>query len=365
MKIKKKIHNHLINSFGIKTNRKFLIIESDDWGSVRMPSKKVYNSLIGSELKVENCPYSKYDALETESDLDYIFNILGTVKDKNNNYPIITSNFLVANPNFGKIKENEFSEYIFEPLSETYQKGNSKDVVRKIKLGIENKFLSPQFHGREHLNVGMWMDLLKSSKAVKKAFDYNLFALSFANSKEINIPYLASFMKYKDTDNENFKEVIDTGIELFNSFFGFYPKSFVAPVYVWDESLERHLSQRNFHSVQGLYYQKKYPSFNSKPKKRLRFMEKKNEFGQLQLVRNCFFEPSTKPNYDWVDTCLSEICTAFKWGRPAIICSHRLNFIGSIDENNRNRNLVLFQVLLKRIIKEWPDVEFVPSSEVK
>lgn len=362
MKLKKEIFNHFVNSFGINTKRKLLLIESDDWGSIRMPSKKVYNSLIGSPIKVEDCAYSRYDSLETVKDFENLFNTLSSIKDYHDRTPIITSNFLVANPDFQRIRESNFSEYYYESLDQTYEKFNSGKVVSTIKNGIEQKYLNPQFHGREHLNIGMWMDLLKSNKIVQKAFDNNFFALSYANSNKIDKPYLAAFKEYYS--KEGFNNIIDSGISMFHQIFGRNPDSFVAPVYIWDKKIEAHLSRRKFKSIQGLYYRYEYSNEKGSANKEFRFFQKKNEFGQVQLVRNCFFEPSTKANYDWIDKCLSEVKTAFMWKRPAIICTHRLNFMGSIDEKNQSRNLLAFEALLKQIIRNWPDVEFVTSSEL-
>lgn len=52
-----------------------------------------------------------------------------------------------------------------------------------------------------------------------------------------------------------------------------------------------------------------------------------------------------------VDECLSRINIAFRWGKAAVISSHRLNFIGNIDSQNRDGNLILFRKLLNGIVK--------------
>jgi len=89
-----------------------------------------------------------------------------------------------------------------------------------------------------------------------------------------------------------------------------------------------------------------------------------NRHNQIFLMRNCDFEPSWDHNVDWVDTCLSEIATAFRWKKPATISTHRLNYIGYIDEKNRDNNLKLLSLLLGEILKRWPDAEFKTSVEL-
>lgn len=55
---------------------------------------------------------------------------------------------------------------------------------------------------------------------------------------------------------------------------------------------------------------------------------------------------------------------AFRWNKTAIISTHRINFIGLIDNRNREKNLKLFKILLSEIVKRWPDVEFITSEQL-
>ena len=80
--------------------------------------------------------------------------------------------------------------------------------------------------------------------------------------------------------------------------------------------------------------------------------------------RNCKFEPSNHLNPDPVNSCLEEIDLAFKWGKPAVIDSHRVNYIGRIFPENRERSLRLLKTLLVTIVKRWPDVEFMTCKEI-
>jgi hypothetical protein len=61
---------------------------------------------------------------------------------------------------------------------------------------------------------------------------------------------------------------------------------------------------------------------------------------------------------------LNRIETAFRYYKPAIISSHRVNFIGAIVPDNRNKNLMLLKQLLFEIVKKWPDVEFMSSDQL-
>ena len=69
----KSIVRNLANLPGWRTNRKIVVIESDDWGTIRMSSKEAFNSLLNKGYPVDQCPYNKYDALESNQDLEMLF----------------------------------------------------------------------------------------------------------------------------------------------------------------------------------------------------------------------------------------------------------------------------------------------------
>jgi len=98
------LKSQLTNIPGWRTKRKIVVIESDDWGSMRMPSRVVYEKLLKTGIRVDKCHYCSNDSLETEQDLSLLFEVLTTVKDKFNNPAVITANTLVANLDLFKKK---------------------------------------------------------------------------------------------------------------------------------------------------------------------------------------------------------------------------------------------------------------------
>src|SRR5690606_25930740 len=102
---------------------------------------------------------------------------------------------------------------------------------------------------------------------------------------------------------------------------------------------------------------------HGRTKKHFRYLGKKNTHKQLYITRNAFFEPSGSTT-NVVSSCLSEIELAFKFKKPAVISSHRVNYIGGLHEENRDRSLMQLKELLNTITKKWPEVEFMTSSEL-
>lgn len=364
--LRKILSRNLYNSKGWTTNRKFVVIESDDWGTIRMPSKKVYNLLKKGGIQVDKCPFNMFDSLATSDDLTALFEVLRKFKDKDGNACKITANTIVANPNFEKIRESNFEDYHFELFTDTLKNYENRSNTFNIwKQGISEQVFIPQFHGREHLNISRWLRFLrKNSYETRLAFDHNLFGLSTNITKEKRRSYLAALDFENIEELESNKKTIIEGLKIFQEIFGFQSKSFIAPNYVWSNELNCTLINNGIKYIQSGIYQI-LPNFEKNNNKNIkRYIGQTNDLGQNYTIRNCFFEPSVTPNIDNVGDCLQAIQTAFRWRKPAIINSHRLNYIGAINEKNRTNNLRLLGELLLRITEKWPEVEFLSSDQL-
>lgn len=363
---KENLKYHLAHIPGWRTNRRIVVIESDDWGSTRMPSKKIYETLIQKGIRVDQLAYNKFDALASESDLASLFDVLCSVKDKNGHHAKLTANTIVANPDFEKIKESGYLSYHFEPFVETLKKyPNHSGSFELWKQGMDSNIFRPQFHGREHLNAKRWMKALQHNVGhVRLAFDLGMYDLSTGMRKTEN-----SFMDALDFDDitelDFQKEYLIEGLQMFEDIFGFRSSTFIAPCYIWSNELNQTLFNLGVKAFQGSWYQLE-PIIKGEKKlvKRFHYTGQMNNFGQYYLARNVVFEPSEIKDQNWVNEVLSKLAIAFRNKKPAIIQSHRLNFIGYIDQNNRKKNLELFASVLKSIVKKWPDVEFFSSDEL-
>jgi hypothetical protein len=356
----------LYNFRGWKTNRKIIVIESDDWGSERTPSVDVYNQLINKGLRVDLCPFSKFDTIESNRDLEELFNVLKSVKDKNGNSAIFTANFNLANPDFQKIREYDYKKYFYIDYSATLGKYNSQDVLEKIKKGIADKVFFPQNHSREHLSPQIWLsEINNNNRSLQKAFDLGVYAIGFVASPEIKKYHLASMLYSSQEEFLFIKESITDSVKLFEKNFDFFPQSFIAPVYTWNDDIEQLLFDQGIEVIQSSHFQNNFDPLNSdKLKRKYRFTGQKNSLNQLYTVRNCVFEPSIYRNIDNVSSCLKNIEFSFSMKKPAIISTHRLNYIGGLEVKNREDNLRKLKELLSKIVAIWPDVEFMSNSDL-
>lgn len=355
--------NHLLNISGEKVGKRIVVFESDDWGSIRMPSQEVYRHLINSGISLNKNPYNRFDSLETADDFEALYSVLTKFSDHKGNAPILTANFIMANPDFDKIASSNFESYYFESFRDTYQRSNnSKNSWDILQQGIRENLIKPQFHGREHLNVNHWLNLLKQNhRQVKAAFEQGVFCLDLDGASLRRENLMASF-DYSTNEEKQFIEYsVVEGLQMFEENFGYKSASMIAPCNVWGNHIEVVAAAQNVKFIQSLRG-RNIPQPGPAYKRDFPVMGQQNKNGQFYLVRNVYFEPATSNSYNWVNNAIAKIEAAFFWNKPAVISSHRLNFAGTMDPENRARNLAMLSELLSQIMLRWPDVEFMSTD---
>ncbi len=367
MGLYRKIKQNVLNIPGWRSNRRIVVLESDDWGSVRMASKDAYNHFLEIGYPVDRDPYNRFDSLESNDDLELLFEVLSSVKDINGNPAKLTANSLVVNPDFEQIKAADFKSYFYEPFTRTLDRYPNHDRVFDLyRSGIEAGLIKPQFHGREHLNVPLWMAALQEGKReVKEAFRYGMYSVH-AEEHPVYFNEYTDALAYHNNEQLGLQHaMLGDGLKIFKNIWGFESESFMAPCYIWSSSVEEALGNAGVRYIQGMINQfQPIPGTPYKYKLKYHYLGKQNKFGQRYLIRNAFFEPSYFPNVDHVGDCLKRAEIAFAWGKPAIISTHRLNYMGTLVPENRGKGLKLLRQLLKGIVLKWPDVEFMTSNEL-
>lgn len=351
---------------GRKINRHIVVFESDDWGSIRMPSLQARDRLLKKGVILQSPgSYDLYDTLASEDDLYALMEVLLSVRDKNNHPAIITLDTVVGNPDFDKIRESGFTEYFYEPFTVTLDRyPHHKNSFNLWREGMALGVFRPQFHAREHLNAQLWMNCLKNNESsALKAFDECVFSMRcIVNNQPRRV--LETYNAYNETDYPFMKQSVKEGLDLFENLFGFRSTSMIAPCYTWDDLIAEEAGLRGVKYLQGSVFQSHSVYYSQgHPHQDVRYMGDYNKYGQLSLVRNCSFEPSQSLKHGKNRT-LRDISRQFRLGHPAVVSCHRLNFIGELVPENRRNSLSQFKELLHSIVSKWPDVEFMSSEQL-
>jgi len=363
--LKGRLLRNLTNAVGWRSLRKLVVFESDDWGAIRTPDRDTYNRLLRAGIRVDLSAYDRLDCLENREDFQALMNVISDHRDASGRPAVFTFNTVLGNPDFEAIRRDEFNSFHHQDLFKSYRYYHDEDLEPDWRKAIEEGLIRPQFHGREHLNVPLWMfDLRMGHTATTAAFNLQFYGLTTATSSARQKNYLAAFWAESVAQLQSAKERLTIGMELFKDTFGYLSTTFTPCNFVLPAELLSILSADGVGLIQGQRGQFVPDPMGGHGYIRRAFTGQKSNFGPLYSVRNVMFEPFESARADWVDRAMREISGAFRFGKPAIVSSHRVNYAGGMSQQHRNRSLRLLNQLLAEIRGRWPDVEFITSDEL-
>jgi len=367
-KIKENILLNAKNLLGWRTKRKIVIFSVDDYGNVRLDSKKAREAMDSAGIKAQS-RFDRVDTLETKQDLEMLFDTLRSVKDSKGNHAVFTPFAMPCNLDFEKIAESGFREFHNELLPVTFEKLSEQqpeayDGAWKLwQQGMDEGLMVPQFHGREHLNLKVFEEMLAKRDPQVMIPLKNRSYTGFTDSGYSSIAEMAAFDFWKAEENERLGEIIREGLNAFEKVYGYRSVHFTPPVYNIHPGQYPVLKECGIRYIDTALVKKEHRG-EGQYKTVLNYTGKRNSEGQYFIVRNVVFEPIEERGIDWITFTEKQIEAAFRWNRPAIISSHRVNFCGHIDPDNRKKGLEALRTLLNRITKRWPEVEFMAANEL-
>jgi hypothetical protein len=360
------ITNYVKNSIGWSFPRKIIAFAFDDYGNVRLSNDTARSNLLNSGIQLIG-RFDRFDALDTREDYRQLFEVLQNVKDYKSNPAVITTYAVPCNVNYTETKKA--GKYIPECLNETYLRlsniypVNYSGTFELMKEGIRKNLIRPQFHGREHINISLFNTLLSEKEPALIA---NLGNQSLAGLPEhtghLNVKYSEAFAFWDEDETEFHKQIIEDGLNKFEKVYGLKPKTFTPPAMKLHPSLFGFLEEKDIIAIDKGRVENRHLGHG-------KYMKERNSTGiqkgqnHVTIVRNCMFEPNSS-DIDWVNFTFNQVKAAFFWKKPAIISSHRVNFCGHIDPANREKGLSALESLLKKIVKTWPDVEFMAIDDL-
>lgn len=356
-----------LNLRGRAFKEQFVVIQSDDWGSIRVPQNKEAQKILNNSSKQLSI-FQKYDTLDCNEDWRALLDLFVTFKDSTGKHPVFTSNFVTGNPNFEKIKEHQFTQFFWDPFYSTYEQFNQEklNTLEIINQGIFKGIIEPQYHGRQHVNHKKWLKSLSSGNATAlEFFNHHMWIYDSINSNGLR-SLNAVFDSCEYTKEEVESEFKD-GICAFKQAFGQLPQSFIPNNYFFNREWHSLLPNFGIKSVQGMKYGFETDELDGMLKYRRFNKNDKQNSSVVQLVRNVVFDPSSDlmtHNNDSVQWAKDQILMAFALNKPIIIDTHRVNYVGGIDVNNRNNGIQKLSELLHWLVKKFPKIRFISTAEL-
>ena len=367
--MKQILFNNLKNLPGWSSSRKLLAFAVDDYAAVRVASSHAQQRLANSGLNLSG-HMDRYDAMETRADLEALFEVLDSVRDVHGRPAIFTAYALSANPDFDAILRSPTGGYVLEPVTQTFvrleaeQPAAYRGAWSLWKEGISRRLIRPQFHGREHLNVRLFeTKLFNGSKDLRANLQNRSLAGLTGDESMPGVGFYQAFAVHDDQCLELHRGIIEEGMKLFEACYGYKSVTFTPPGQVISPLLYPVCERRGIRLIhKPRFSERKVRS--GEHCREVCWTGKQRKMNHLSMVRNVVFEPGQKGDSIDIKRVKDQVAAAFKWSKPAIISSHRVNFCGHIDECYRSKSLAVLANLLNLIVNEWPDVEFVSVDEI-
>jgi hypothetical protein len=357
-----------LHSLGFHTGRKIICFDSDDWGSIRTPSKSVLENIVAEDPETARNVFLRNDTLENDTDLDKLANVLSSFGDCRGRHPCFTLNFAVANPKFELINPDS-GDYHYETFVETYSRyfGSANRVFSCIQNGVANRVFWPQLHCREHIFVNRWLlDLQNGKKDVALAYRAHTIDVGSSFQPSNRFGYMDAFHVTNPYDWQSLFKSLDIAQDIFTNIFGFRSTGIVCPCFVWNSELETYLRRNGFLRISTSCWQLQSSGDYSTEKLKRVFHYTGERKHQIQFcVRNVEFEPSQSSDlHKLVEESMNQISYSFKHKKPVVIDTHRMNYVSSLSAENEEKGINAIALLLTSIHNTYPDVEFMSLSDL-
>ena len=360
--------DHLKNFPGYRTNRHLVVFLVDDYGNVRLDSAGARSKMAAVGLNVTS-RFDTFDSLETREDREILFETLSSVRDAHGHHAVFTPFAVTRNIDFERMADEGYEVGHFETLPVTFgkleiiQPAAYEGAWRIWQEGIEKGLLSPQFHGREHLNLKIFNEKLVAKDPSLLVSLKNRSFAGISGTKYSTISYTAAFDFWDFSETREFASIISEGLNDFRQIFGRNAVHFNAPGASCHHVVNQWLKTEGVRYLDTPWINREHQG-KGKYKRSLNSTGHRTPEGLIRMIRNVVFEPGDGSGRDWVSFTMRQIDAAFRMRKPAIISSHRVNFCGHIDPANRVNGIGSLRSLLKAIVKRYPDVEFLSSAEL-
>ena len=296
-----------------------VVLESDDWGMTR-------DAIEGKGLEEYGSARIRgEEKTETLRDLEHIYNVLESYQFMEGRPTTFVANFITANPDYEAIKASGYKEYHEIPI------GEMPELREKWQEGVQRRVFHAQYHGRLHFWYEHWLkDLQDDFLISRKMLDMELNG-GITLFEEYGNRYHSEYVNWVDGSvrpPEELLEWVKTGHDYFVELFGFKSLSTVSPHYVFSQHATRVFSQLGIKYLQATHLQNTVDSDGNVIDTQYP-LGYQSQHGVTFLARNVNFNPRPKMEHHHMEPALKQILQRFDDKVPAVVDTHRINFVAS------------------------------------
>ena len=354
------------NMQGQGSRQKMVAFAVDDYGNVRVNGPAAAKKCLDAGFLAKS-RFDAFDTLETKEDLEALFEVLMRHRDARGHAAIFTPYAVSGNLNLAAFVKSDGQEVQIENLSDTFNRqlaefpGIYTGAWDLWQQGLNERLLRPQFHGEVHFNklelASLWMT--QKSK-VEQIFETGSFAYLKGGP---NRGIYAAFEYNQPQEIEEHEAWIKEGVQRFERTFGYAPMNFTPPNYNYHQKHVSMLASSGIRYMDTAMWRKEYLG-GGIYRRKWHHQGESLGAGIKAIIRNAVFEPEPNDGIDWVNSVLKQAEIAFFWNKPLLISTHRVNFCGWMNEENRKQSLMQLDKLLFALRQKWPELWFVGADEM-
>lgn len=370
----------------VRFDRALLVIQSDDWGRVGVRDREGSNELQAAGLRLGENPYDFY-SVETSDDLHALSALLQKHRDSIGRHPCIGMNFVMANVDFPRSRENKTErpfvslKPLTDGLPEPWRRPGLMEGYREgIRLGL----LCPALHGLTHFCAAA-VERALTTDVERRELLHKLWGAGTPYiywrmpwvGYEYWDPALPPKERFLSLDAQ--RSAIDRAVEIYEDLFESSPVSACAPGYRANQDTRSALFAAGVRVLQGGPGNDGWPVFDNTfddsadgsfadsigdaldDSRDTLAGSVFDKYEMLCTFRNVEIEPATgecrlEEVVERTDDCLSR-------GLPAIVSIHSINFHSTIRDF-RTPALRLLDDFLGAIERRWPDLLYVNDGDL-
>ena len=301
---------------------KVVVLESDDWGLCAWSADSQAHRVLAGTPAFRSPAGLRYggSTLESAADLRALAGSLREFRGADGFPPVWQANMVVAAPDYDRIRPPLFEEaevplVAYPNAPSRWRRPGAWDEVQKLR---EEGLWWPELHGLHHLPEHTWITALRrNTDDARRAFDQHSFvcaAVEASGEYDPAEPRPARLSR------------LTRAIELFTHLVGRAPWSFCPPDYRWDDSIEHEAVRRGIKVLQG----KAEQHGASLPRLRRLWLRRAwpGTYDRcLHMPPRIAFEPRQATLRVGVEAAHRAARDCWNRGQPAVISSHRVNYV--------------------------------------
>ncbi len=305
------------------SSQRAVVLESDDWGLAGfVPSANVWHGHNRDDLVPGKFPAVYWGStLEDSLMVADLCQIMASAQGADGLSAVFQPNYVMSSLSYESSEAGwVWQRYNLPHFPPTYPRPGMWSAV---KQGIDQGLWYPEFHATWHYDPTM-----RLQKALETDFARGLTqagVMLFPGSEKAR--ELGSWRSLADLSYELLESQ-----QIFEHVFQRPVGSVIAPDYTWNDKVEDMWERHGVKVIQGKREQRDPTLGPGKWGRGLKYIKKQWALvGQRQrtyLERNCRLEPVQAPDPDSiVQTCLQDTRNAWKRSQPAVVETHRVNFV--------------------------------------